>query len=134
MSEMVIRFPGGLRVDAEFDGMVIPTDQSSYAGGESSAPTPFALFLASLGTCAGIYVHGFCQQRGIPTDQIHIVQRMIRNPEERRIERIEMEIRLPPEFPDKYRKAVVNAANLCAVKKHLERPPDFEVTAVKDGD
>ena len=51
--EMVISFPGGKRVDAEFGGMVIQTDQPPQGGGEGSAPTPFALFLASMGTCAG---------------------------------------------------------------------------------
>ena len=63
--EMVIDFPGGARVDAHFGPFTVMTDQPSKAGGEDSAPTPFALFLASLGTCAGIYVLGFCRQRNL---------------------------------------------------------------------
>ena len=74
--EMEITFPGGARVDANFGGMTVKTDQPVQGGGQGSAPTPFATFLASIGTCAGIYVLGFCQQRGIPTDGIKIVQRM----------------------------------------------------------
>jgi putative redox protein len=49
-------------------------------GGGGSAPTPFWLFLASLGTCAGIYVLGFCRQRGLPTDGIRLVRRVERDP------------------------------------------------------
>ena len=52
--EMEITFPGGARVDANFGGFTIKTDQPPVA----SAPTPFATFLASIGTCPGIYVLG----------------------------------------------------------------------------
>ena len=72
--EMIIDFPGGARVDAHFGPYTVMTDQPSM-GMPGSAPTPFAVFLASLGTCAGIYVLGFCKQRGLPTEGIRIVQR-----------------------------------------------------------
>lgn len=119
--EMEIVFPGGLRVDAVAGDMVIPTNQ------DGSAPAPFGLFLASIGTCAGIYVLSFCQQRGLPTDNMRIIQRMHSNPFTRMIEKIELDIQLPPDFPEKYKEAVIRAAELCAVKKHLEQPPAFEV-------
>ncbi|MFN2174075.1 MAG: hypothetical protein ACK2UF_21845, partial [Candidatus Promineifilaceae bacterium] len=37
------------------------------------------------------------------------------------------DIQLPPEFPEKYKAAVIRAADQCAVKKHFEYPPQFEV-------
>lgn len=119
--EMEIVFPGGARVDALMGNTVVPTDQ------DGSAPAPFGLFLASIGTCAGIYVLGFCQHRGLPTEGIKIVQRMHSSPATRMIERIELEIIVPPEFPEKYHEALVRAADQCAVKKHLEKPPAFDV-------
>ena len=64
--EMVIDFPGGARVDAHFGPFVVPTDQPPSGGGTGSAPTPFLTFLSTIGTCAGIYVLGFCRQRGSP--------------------------------------------------------------------
>lgn len=119
--EMEIVFPGGARVDAISGGMVIPTNQ------DGSAPAPFGLFLASIGTCAGIYVLSFCQQRGLPTDNIRIVQRMGFDPMTRMINQVELDIQVPPDFPEKYKDAVVRSANQCAVKKHLENPPEFNV-------
>ncbi len=119
--EMEIVFPGGARVDAVAGDMVIPTNQ------DGSAPAPFGLFLASIGTCAGIYVLSFCQQRGLPTDDIKIMQRMDVNPMTRMIDRIELDIQVPPDFPEKYKDAVIRAADLCAVKKHMEQPPEFDV-------
>ena len=56
--EIEVSFPGGKRVDATFGGFTIRTDQPVSAGGQGSAPEPSALFLASLATCAGIYVVG----------------------------------------------------------------------------
>ncbi|GAB4169682.1 MAG: OsmC family protein [Calditrichia bacterium] len=127
--DMIIDFPGGLKVDAHFGPYTVKTDQPPQGGGEGSAPTPFAVFLSSIGTCAGIYVLGFCKQRGIPTDNIRIIQRMHSNPFTGMVGKVDLEIQLPEDFPEKYKDAVVRAANLCAVKKHFEQPPKIEVQA-----
>jgi putative redox protein len=122
--EMMIDFPGGARVDAHFGSFTVHTDQPPAA----SAPTPFATFLASIGTCAGIYVLGFCQQRNLPTEGLRIVQRMYSNPATGMIGQIDLEIQTPPDFPERYLPALIKTAELCAVKKHFENPPQFEVT------
>ena len=73
--ELIVTFPGGKKIDADFNGNIIHTDQPIQAGGEASAPAPFDLFLASIGTCAGIYIQGFCSARGISTDKFKILQK-----------------------------------------------------------
>ena len=125
--EMVIDFPGGARVDAHFGPYTVATDQPFQGGGQGSAPTPFAIFLASVGTCAGIYVSGFCRQRGIPTDGIRLVQRLEVNPLNGMVSKILLDIQLPSDFPEKYKTAVIRSADQCAVKKHFENPPQFEI-------
>ncbi len=125
--EMIIDFPGGARVDAHFGGLTVHTDQPPSGGGEGSAPTPFAVFLSSIGTCAGIYVLGFCRQRGLDSTGIRIVQRM-HSDFSGMIKKIDLEIQVPPTFPEKYRDSLIRSAELCAVKKHLEHPPVFDVT------
>ena len=127
---MIISFPGGARVDAEYGPYVIRTDQPPQGGGEGSAPAPFTLFLASIGTCAGIYVLGFCKQRGLPTDGIRIVQRTERDAKTGLIGTIGIDIEVPDGFPAKYHDTLVRAANQCAVKKHMEHAPVFEVRTV----
>ncbi|MBI5645417.1 MAG: OsmC family protein [Ignavibacteriae bacterium] len=128
--DMKIVFPGNKKVHALYNGFEISTDQPMAGGGDGSAPTPFDTFLASLGTCAGIYVLGFCQQRGLSTEGIELTQRMHFDPLKRMIGRIDIEISVPPDFPEKYRDALVNAASLCAVKKHMQDPPEFEISTV----
>ena len=131
--EMTVTFPGGARVDAQFGPYTVSTDQPPQGGGEGSAPTPFATFLASLATCAGIYVLGFCRQRGLPTEGLRITQRTHGNRESGMVERIELDIHVPPDFPEKYRAALIRSAEQCAVKKHMEHPPAFTIETVVDG-
>ncbi len=126
--EMVIDLPGGARVDAHFGPYTVRTDQPPQGGGEGSAPTPFALFLASIGTCAGIYVLGFCRQRGLPTDDIRIIEHIETDLQTGMVAKVTLDLQLPPDFPEKYKDAVIRAADQCAVKKHLENPPEFEIT------
>jgi ribosomal protein S12 methylthiotransferase accessory factor len=124
--DMIIDFPGGSRVDAHFRGHTITTDQPPV----DSAPMPFEVFLASIGTCAGIYVLGFCKQRNLPTEGIRIVQRN-HAAANGMVQKIDLEIQVPPAFPSQYYDALVRSAELCKVKKTLENPPSFEVTTVK---
>lgn len=126
--DMVIDFPGGARVDAHFGPYSVRTDQPPYGGGQGSAPTPFATFLASVGTCAGIYVLSFCRQRGISAEGIRIVQRMESNPQTGMVGKVLLDIQLPPDFPERYKSAVIRSADQCTVKKHFEYPPQFEIT------
>ena len=126
--EMIVDFPGGARVDTHFGDFTVKTDQPPQGGGEGSAPTPFAVFLASIGACAGIYVLGFCKQRGLSPEGVRIVQRMHAGPfSQGLVERIELEIQVPPEFPEKYHEALIRAAGMCLVKRHFEKPPEFDI-------
>jgi putative redox protein len=127
--EIVIDLPGKARVDAHVGPFTIMTDQPPQGGGDGSAPTPFAMFLSTLGTCAGIYVLGFCRQRGLPTENIRIIERAHSDPATGMVTSVELDIQLPADFPEKYKDAVIRAADQCAVKKHLETPPAITVTS-----
>ena len=130
--DMTITFPGGKRVDASILDQVVRTDQSKESGGDGSAPEPYLYFLASLGTCAGIYVLGFCQSRGLPTDGLRLVQHMDWNPVSHKLEKVTIDIMTPPGFPEKYRSALVRAADMCAVKRTILDPPAFEIRTVSE--
>lgn len=121
--EMTISFPGGKRVDAEFNGFKVQTDQ------EGAAPPPFDYFLASLGTCAGIYALSFCRSRGIPTEGLKLIQHSTHDKETKRLTKVAIEIQVPPGFPEKYLGAIRAAAENCAVKRALANPPELEVSS-----
>jgi putative redox protein len=120
-------------VNAEFNGFVVKTDQPVKYGGENSAPSPYDYFLASLSTCAGIYILGFCQERKIPTERVSLTQRLEygKTPEGKTfIDKIVIEILVPQEFPEKYHNALVKVADQCAVKKTILNPPKFEIRTI----
>jgi ribosomal protein S12 methylthiotransferase accessory factor len=127
MPEIKVTFPGGLRVDAEYKGHVVKTDQSVHQGGEGTASSPFDLFLISIAACAGFYVLAFCKERDIPTDKAGVVMRMEKNPETKMIGKISIEIQLPAEFPERYKRAIIKAVDTCTVKAHLLKPPVIEI-------
>ena len=124
---MEITFDGGKVITAHINGHVIRTDQPLDNGGGNTAPAPFELFLASIGTCAGIYIKSFCDRRQIPTDGIRIIQTMEFDEVKKVPGLISLDIQLPAGFPEKYREAVVNAAELCLVKKTISNQPEFKV-------
>ena len=125
---MQICFPGGKKVQAVYDDITVLTDQPVIDGGSGSAPSPFDLFLASIGTCAGYYVLSFCQKNNIPTEQIKLTAQFLRNPATHLVENIAIDIQVPKDFPEKYKSAVIKAAGLCTVKRHLEQPPQIDIT------
>lgn len=125
MAVIEVSFPGGARVDAQIREFVVRTDQPERAGGANTAPTPFELFLASLGTCAGIYAIGFCEQRDMTTEGLALKMETVRDSESGLVSDIVMSLTVPKGFPKKYEKAIIKSMELCAVKKHLMHPPRF---------
>ena len=124
---MEIRFPGGLRVEAEHGGFRIRTDQPRGNGGDGTAPSPFDLFLASIGTCAGFYALQFCRQRQLSTDGLSLSLEAERDDGGKRVVRIVLALTLPEGFPDRYREAIGRAVEQCSVKKHLAAPPEISL-------
>lgn len=131
MSYLNVEFPGGLRVDAKLGDYLIKTDQPVRSGGDGSAPSPFELFLGSIATCAGIYALGFCNSKGISTEGMSISMDLERDPITGLIGKINMDLKLPEGFPEKYKAAIINSMELCTVKKHMQMPPEFQITTTE---
>ena len=124
---MEITFEGGKVVTAHTHGHSIRTDQPLDNGGGNSAPSPFDLYLASRGTCAGVYVKSFCDNRKIPTDKIRIIQKTEFSKETGLPVNITIDIQLPADFPERYRASAISVAELCKVKKSIASPPVFQI-------
>lgn len=124
-----ITFDGGKVVTAHSGSHTIKTDQPVKAGGEDSGPSPFELYLASIGTCAGIYVKSFCDNRQIPAGNIKIIQKTVFDKETDLPVSVTIDIKLPPDFPEKYKDSILHVAGLCKVKKSIANPPEFHIIA-----
>ena len=126
-----VSFSGKKKVNAEIEGFTIETDQPFQSGGENSAPTPFTLFLASLATCAGIYVKGFCDQRGLDSRSLHVSMDYQYDPALKMVVKFIIRIHVPLDFPSQYESAVIKTASLCTVKRHLHPSIENEITIVR---
>jgi len=126
-----VYFAGPKKVNARLEGFIVETDQPVRAGGDGSAPTPFALFLSSLATCAGIYIKGFCDQRSIPSEEIRLTLDYNVDPLTKNIAKFITRIFVPSGFPEKYDQALIQSASLCAVKRHLDPAIENEVTIIR---
>ena len=127
--DIEVTFPGGMKVNAEAGKWVIETDQSVKSGGDGSAPEPYTLFLASLATCAGIYVLRYLQVRNLPTDGLKLVQKHTFDEKKHRLQKVQLQITLPEGIEQKHARAIERTASSCAVKRTIENPPAFEVRA-----
>ncbi len=125
--EIDVSFPGKLKVDAKIGDFVISTDQPEKAGGDNSAPQPFAIFASSIATCAGYFALKFCQSRDLSTEGMKLSMKYAWDKERKRFPAMNLELTLPDGFPEKYHKAILRAMDQCIVKKHIMEPPEFDI-------
>lgn len=121
----------GQQLQASFGEHQITSDQSVAVGGKGEYPEPFDYFLASMPLCAAFYMRKFCQQRDISTEGLKVSQDNENISEDNPYKKkITLEVTLPDNFPKKYNKAILAAANTCTVKKVVQAMPDFDITIV----
>ncbi len=110
--------------NVHFDNLVIST-------GSEETPSPFQLFLASLGACAGLNAAGYCENYGLPMQGLKVIMNVERDPNTALASLIQMQLVLPPSFPEDRKTAILQAADACFIKNHLATPPRFETTIVE---
>ncbi|MBE0713338.1 MAG: OsmC family protein [Candidatus Aminicenantes bacterium] len=125
--ELIVKFGDGLKVDVEYKGFVVKTDQPAREGGGGTAPSPFDFFLVSLAACAGFYALAFCRERKISIGGLGLTMNTERGEVSKMIDKVTIAVDLPADFPEKYKFALVKAIDHCTVKAHILRPPQFEI-------
>lgn len=125
--DIEIDFPGGVQVEAHFGAYTLKTDQPPPEG-SGEAPSPFNMFLAAMGACAGYYTLSFCQQRHLSTKGLRLLQHVEFDPNTHLVSKVAFTIQLPPGFPEKYEAAITRAAERCKISQQFEHPPQIEVS------
>lgn len=123
--EIVMSFPGGRKVLAKVGNHQILTDQPERSGGDDAGPSPYDLFLASIGACAGFYALAFFQKRELATDRLQVVARP--RSEDGTLVDVEVQITVPEDFPEKYRSPLLRSIEACSVKKAIQAQPTIRV-------
>lgn len=128
--EVIMSFPGGRKVVAQVGGHTLLTDQPVEQGGENAGPSPYSLFIASIGACAGFYALTFFQKRELNLEGLQVIARP--RSSEGTLSEVELEVQVPADFPEKYRGALLRSIEQCSVKRAIQAQPDIrvELTAV----
>lgn len=115
-SPIEITFFGKKGVSATSGPYTVNTDQPVQYGGEGKFPAPFDYLLYALGTCAGFFVRAFLKSRGLPEEGVYLTETVEWGADDT-LSAVRLKIHLPAEFPEKYHKPLVRAADTCSVKK-----------------
>ena len=129
--EIKVTLEGGKRVSTRIGDHLVMTDQPARHGGENSAPAPYDLFVASIGTCAGFYVQSYCESKGIDSSGIEITVSLRHDPETKKTKGFVTTIHVPEELPEKLHSALKKVAERCAVTKTIMNNPEFIVETVR---
>src|SRR5699024_10881577 len=132
--EIKVNYLDNLRQEAKFDDFTVIADQPIRYKGDGSAPGPFDYFLASSALCAAYFVKLYCQARDIPTENIHLSQNNIVDPENRYKQMFKIQVELPEDISDKDRQGILRSVERCAVKRVVQNNPDFVIEAVDNLD
>ena len=132
--EIKVNFLDKLRLEAKFDDFTVIADQPIRYKGDGSAPGPFDYFLASSALCAAYFVKLYCVTRNIPTENIHLSQNNIVDPENRYQQIFKIQVELPPDITEKDRQGILRSIERCTVKKVVQAGPDFIIEEVENLD
>ena len=132
--EIKVNFLDKLRLEAKFDDFTVIADQPIRYKGDGSAPGPFDYFLASSALCAAYFVKLYCVTRNIPTENIHLSQNNIVDPENRYQQIFKIQVELPSDITEKDRQGILRSIERCTVKKVVQAGPDFIIEEVENLD
>ena len=128
--ELKVTLEGGKKVATKIGNHVIMTDQPSKYGGEDSAPAPFDLFVASIGTCAGFFIKSYCDNKGIDATGIEITMTPTVDAKTKQVTGFETKIHIPDSLPPEVHAPLRRAAEQCTVKKTIKNQPAFVIDTV----
>lgn len=127
LEEIVHTLPAPGRVDSDFGAFTIASDHPPEEALATRPPTPWSQFLASIGSCMASFVAAYCEEAGLPTTGVRLVQRQTPGAEGARIGEFAVTIETPPGFPAEHRAALAEAAAGCTVKRVIEGRPAFRI-------
>jgi ribosomal protein S12 methylthiotransferase accessory factor len=114
--EIHLSIDGPGRVTADFGDFGIRADHPPDDELAERDPTPWSMFLASIGTCAASFVAAAATEEGLDAESIRLVMRH----EFREDAGCALDVTIGIDGPEEARERLVAAANRCTVKAAIE--------------
>ncbi len=122
--EMTVNYTGGMQFVAEVRGHAVTIDLPPAQKGRDTGPTPPELFIASLGSCIGVYVVGYLRAQELPCEGIRVDVTWEDEKSPARIGRITADIHLPDGISPEQAQMALKAAELCKIHNTLHQKPE----------
>jgi len=118
--EVVVRYENGTRFSATCDGYTVTTGKGDDGDTRRDGMTPSELFIASLGTCIGLYVASYCRHHGIPCQgmTVELSRETARAPS--RTTKVTAVIKLGAALSPQDAEAILHVARHCHVHESIE--------------
>jgi len=125
--KMEVDLQQGFLFKAVCGGQEVFTDQHAAEGGTDKAMTPAELFVASLGTCIGVYAVRFCKRHNLPTEGMKVLLDWTVAKDPWRIGSIKAELHYPHPIGEEAKKGMLRMAEACFVHETILHTPEVVV-------
>lgn len=121
-----IIYTGNTIFKTKIRGHEIVMDLSEKLGGDNTAPTPTEFFMASLGSCAGLFAVRYLQTAKLNPEGLSIDLDWKFDRNKTRIERIQISVSVPNATLGRRKKALLMVVRKCIIHNTLKNYPDTE--------
>jgi putative redox protein len=126
--DILVRHDSGMRFRATCNGFTVTAGKGQEGDIGQDGMYPGQLFIASLGMCIGAYVVRFCQRHSIQHQGMVVELGYQTGDSPSRVKTVQATIKLSGKVPEKYRKAIVRAADQCYVTQSIEHGMEVKVS------
>lgn len=130
MQAVDVNFKGGIGFQVQARQHVLTVDLAKEKGGQDEGMTPPEIFIASLGTCIGVYVARYCQNAKLDVEGMSIHLEWQLSDDKTRISVIDAVISLPKADVGRREKAVLEAAHHCLIHNTITNQPQINLSLV----
>jgi putative redox protein len=125
--KMEVELQKGFLFKAVYGNHEVFTDQHKDDGGTDQAMTPAEFFVASLGTCIGVYAARFCQRHNLPTEGMKVSLDWTRVKDPARIGSIKADLIYPHPIGEAEKKGLLRMAESCFVHESIVHTPEIKI-------
>ncbi|MBI5359313.1 MAG: OsmC family protein [Planctomycetes bacterium] len=124
---MKVTFEGGAKFAVQIRGHKVVVDQPVEGGGTDEGPTPPEYFVASLGSCVGVYAVAYCERHNVDVTGMTIGVKWEKSASPARVSKIDVSINIPKGVPEELRERVLAAANHCLIHNTITAQPEINI-------
>ena len=128
MNEVKVKYLGNMGFQALAGEHAFKIDLPKDKEGGDLGMAPPEVFMASLGSCIGVYITRYCQASKLNTDGMEIRLSWSLSDDKTKIKIINVKIELPNAEVGRRRDALLKVAHHCLIHNTILNPPEIKMT------